>query len=73
MALATAYERSGLIELADKQLADATRASDLDAKVGLEYAAFLQRRGNIARAEDILAGLNKRWPNNGASCPRWRR
>jgi tetratricopeptide (TPR) repeat protein len=62
--LATAYERSGLIELADKQLADATRVSDLDAKIGLEYAAFLQRRGNIARAEDVLAGLNKRWPNS---------
>jgi tetratricopeptide (TPR) repeat protein len=62
--LATAYERSGLIELADKQFADTTRASDFDAKIGLEYVSFLQRRGSIARAEDILVGLNKRWPNN---------
>jgi tetratricopeptide (TPR) repeat protein len=62
--LATAYERSGLIEVADKQFADATRASDLDANIGVEYAAFLQRRGSIARAEDILSGLNKRRPNN---------
>ena len=62
--LATAYERNGLIELADKQFADATRASDLDANVGLEYAGFLQRRGSTARAEDILLGLNKRRPNN---------
>jgi tetratricopeptide (TPR) repeat protein len=62
--LATAYERSGLIELADKQFADATRASDLDANIGLEYAAFLQRRGSIARAEDILSELNKRRANN---------
>ena len=62
--LATAYERSGLIELADKQFADATRASDFDANIGLEYAAFLQRRGSIARAEDILIELNKRRPNN---------
>ena len=62
--LATAYERSGLIELADKQFADATKASDFDAKVGLEYVGFLQRRGSVARAEDILAGLNNRWPNN---------
>jgi tetratricopeptide (TPR) repeat protein len=62
--LATAYERSGLIELADKQFADATRASDFDSNVGLEYTAFLQRRGSIARAEDILIGLNKRRPNN---------
>ena len=62
--LATAYERSGLIELADKQFADATRASDFDANIGLEYVGFLQRRGSIARAEDILIGLNKRRPNN---------
>ena len=61
--LAKAYERSGLIELADKELADATRASNMDAKIGLEYATFLQRRGSIARAEDILAGLSKRSPN----------
>jgi len=62
--LAAAYERSGLIELADKQFADAMRASDFDANIGLEYATFLQRRGSIARAEDILIGLNKRRPNN---------
>jgi tetratricopeptide (TPR) repeat protein len=62
--LATAYERSGLIELAEKQLADATRTSDLDAGIGLEYGAFLQRRGSIARAEDVLIKLNKRRPNN---------
>jgi cellulose synthase operon protein C len=62
--LATAYERNGLIELADKQFADATRASDFDPNVGLEYVSFLQRRGNIVRAEDILVGLNKRRPNN---------
>ena len=62
--LARAYERSGLIELADKQFADATRISDLDANIGLEYAGFLQRRGSIARSEDILIGLDKRRPNN---------
>jgi tetratricopeptide (TPR) repeat protein len=62
--LATAYERNGLIELAEKQLADATRASDFEANVGFEYVAFLQRRGSIARAEDILVELNKRQPNN---------
>jgi tetratricopeptide (TPR) repeat protein len=64
--LAKAYERSGLIELADKEFADATKASNLDEKVGLEYAAFLQRRGSIARAEDILTRLSKRWSNNSS-------
>ena len=62
--LATAYERSGLIELADKQLADATRASDFDPRIGIEYAEFLQRRGSLARAEDVLAGSLKRQPDN---------
>ena len=62
--LATAYERSGLIELADKQLADATRASDFNPRIGIEYAEFLQRRGSLARAEDVLAGSFKRQPDN---------
>lgn len=64
--LAKAYERNGLIELADKELADATRASNQDAKTGLEYATFLERRGSGARAEDVLAKLSKRWPNNAS-------
>jgi len=64
--LATAYERSGSIELAEKQYADATRALDFDATVGLNYAAFLRRRGNIERAEELLTELARRWPNNVA-------
>jgi cellulose synthase operon protein C len=62
--LASAYERSGSIELAEKQYADAAKASGFEPNVGLEYAAFLQRRDNIARAEDILTELVTRWPNN---------
>lgn len=61
--LATTYERSGLIELADKQFADAYRLSD-QPKASLDYAGFLQRRGNVARAEEILIGLDKRRPND---------
>ena len=62
--LATAYERSGLIELADKQFADATRISNFNTNIGLQYAAFLQRRGGTSRAEDILSELRKRQPTN---------
>ena len=62
--LATAYERSGSIELAEKQYSDVFKASKFDGTVGLNYAAFLQRRGNVARAEDILSELAGRWPNN---------
>ena len=62
--LAVAYERSGSIELAEKQFADATRTSNFDAAVGLNYVAFLRRRGNVARAEEILSELASRSPNN---------
>ena len=62
--LATAYERSGSIELADKQYAEALRASNLDAGIGLAYVGFLQRRGNAARAADVLSDLAARWPSN---------
>ena len=64
LVLASAYERSGSIELAEKQFADATRTSDFDPRVGLEYVRFLARRGNVDRAEDILIELASRWPNN---------
>ena len=62
--LATAYERSGKIELAEKQYSDAMRASNFNPVVGLNYVAFLQRRGGGARAEDVLADLATRWPQN---------
>src|SRR3974377_736431 len=64
--LATAYERSGSIELAEKEYADATKVSGFDATVGLNYAAFLRRRGNLERAEDLLTDFMRRWPNNVA-------
>jgi tetratricopeptide (TPR) repeat protein len=62
--LAVAYERSGSIELAEKQFADATRASDFDIGAGLQYVAFLRRRGNVERVEDVLTELNSHRPNN---------
>jgi tetratricopeptide (TPR) repeat protein len=62
--LASAYERSGSIELAEKEFADAMRASNFDAAVSMNYVAFLQRRGSTARAEDVLTQLSTRWPQN---------
>src|SRR5262249_12127478 len=64
--LATAYERGGSIELAEKQFADATKASAFDPAVGLSYVAFLRRRASVERAEDILTELAGRWPTNVA-------
>lgn len=62
--LALAYERNGSIDLAEKQYAEATRASNFNPVVGLNYVGFLQRRGGNARAEDILTELAARWPTN---------
>jgi cellulose synthase operon protein C len=64
--LAIAYERSGSIELADKAFLDATRASGFGANYGMNYVAFLQRRGLSDRSEAILNDLVSRNPNNVA-------
>ncbi len=64
MLLATAYERGGSIELADKEFADAVKVSDFDANAGLNYVAFLRRRGNADHAFDVLTDLASRWPKN---------
>ena len=62
--LANAYERSGSMELAEKQYADAAKTSGFDVGVSLNYVAFLQRRGNVERAEDLLTQLAQQRPNN---------
>jgi tetratricopeptide (TPR) repeat protein len=62
--LSNAYERSGSIDLADKELADAMKASKFNPIVGLEYVAFLRRRGGSDRAYDVLTELANRWPND---------
>lgn len=59
-----AYERSGLVELADKAYFDATKASNFSPAYGLNYVSFLRRRGLGDRAENILADLAGRNPNN---------
>ena len=62
--LAIAYERSGSIGLAEKQYADAVRTSENSPSVGLNYASFLLRRGNVDRAEEFLVELSRRSPKN---------
>jgi tetratricopeptide (TPR) repeat protein len=64
MLLASAYEASGSIDLADREFADALRESNLNPVVGLNYVAFLRRRGNVSRAEEVLSDLAGRWPQN---------
>jgi cellulose synthase operon protein C len=61
--LAVAYERAGKNELADRQYADALKATP-SPDVALRYVAFLQRRGDAARAEQILTDIAARNSNN---------
>jgi cellulose synthase operon protein C len=62
--MATAYERSGKNELAERQFADALKASALNPGVALRYVAFLQRRGDLAHAENVLGDVTARNPTN---------
>jgi cellulose synthase operon protein C len=62
--LASVYERIGSIELAEKEFADASRASNYNPGVGMAYVAFLRRRGSVQRAEDVLVDLANRNPRN---------
>lgn len=64
IALALAYEQSGKPELADRQYADALKNSNLNIEVALRYVAFLQRRNDAARAEDVLTEVVARYPGN---------
>lgn len=64
MLLAAAYERGGKNELADRQYADALKASGSNPNVALRYVAFLQRRGDANRAEEILTEVSNRNPAN---------
>jgi pentatricopeptide repeat protein len=62
--MATAYERSGKPELADRQYADALKSSGLAPGVGLRYVAYLQSRANLSQAEDVLTEVAKLNPGN---------
>ena len=64
--LALAYERSGSVELADKSFADAMRASNFAPALGLNYVAFLERRGLSEQAESVLVQLAGRNPKDAS-------
>jgi cellulose synthase operon protein C len=64
MLMATAYERGGKNELAERQYADALKASGLNPNIASRYIAFLQRRGDFIHAEDVLSDVIARNPAN---------
>jgi tetratricopeptide (TPR) repeat protein len=55
-----------LIELADKSFLDAVKASGFAPVYGLNYIAFLKRRGLGTRVENVLVDLASRNPANVA-------
>jgi Tfp pilus assembly protein PilF len=62
--LAVAFERQGSIELADKQLSDAMKASNYAPNFGLNYVSFLKRRGITSHLDTVLAELASRNPRS---------
>src|ERR1700722_1042700 len=64
MLMGVAYERSGKNELANRQYADGMKASNLNPEVALRYIAFLQRQGDLSRAEDVLTEVAARNPSS---------
>ena len=62
--MALAYERSGKNELAERQYADALKASNFSPAVGLRYVSYLQRQGDLARTEDVLLEMSNANPRN---------
>ena len=64
LTLASAYERKGTIDLADRAYSDAMKASRYAPAVGFDYIAFLTRRGMADQVDNILTQLATRNPNN---------
>ena len=62
--MAIAYERSGKTELVERQYADALKSSNFDVNVGLRYVEYLQRKGDLEQAENILTDVIKHNPQN---------
>lgn len=62
--LAAAYERSGKNELAQRQFAEALKASNRSPRIAVGYAGFLQRHNELDRAEEVLSEAASRSPGD---------
>lgn len=62
--LGRAYETSNSLDLADEQYNKAYQASKLAPPYAILYAKFLLKRNQVARADDILNGAVKAYPND---------
>ena len=64
MALSSAYEGSGALELAGSELSEAVKISNYEPRVGIAYARYLMRHGRVDRAEDLMVEIASRSPRN---------
>ena len=64
--LAIAYEQSGSIDLANKSYVKALRNSNYQPGLGLQYIAFLKRRGLGSQVAGVLGHLMNHNPRNVA-------
>ncbi|WP_161974001.1 tetratricopeptide repeat protein [Hwanghaeella grinnelliae] len=62
--LGTAYEGNGAPELADDQYTRAFQVAEGAASIGLPFANFLARRGDLNRADEVLSRVVQVEPNN---------
>ena len=62
--MATAYQRSGKPELAERQYADAVTSSNWAHAVSLQYVSYLQNKGDLAQAEQVLVEAVGHNPRN---------
>jgi len=62
--LGSAYEGNGSMELADDQYTRAFQVANGASTIGLPFANFLARRGNLERAEQVLSQVVQVEPNN---------
>jgi len=62
--LGTAYEGNGAMELAEDQYTRAFQVANGSSSIGLPFANFLARRGNVERAKEVLTRVVQVEPNN---------
>jgi cellulose synthase operon protein C len=62
--MASAYQLSGKPELAERQYSDAVKSSEWSPGVSLQYVSYLQNKGDLAQAEQVVIETISHNPRN---------
>jgi tetratricopeptide (TPR) repeat protein len=62
--MASAYQLSGKPELAERQYSDAVKSSEWAPGVSMQYISYLQSRGDLSQAEQVLVETISHNPRN---------